>query len=311
MGDGLFPAMLEHALGAENLDGFQPGNTFNQVGVLLGRKARPFFDGLLEGLLNIEAVGDEDQHGDDGNHHHYACKHPDNKKEEYGKGEIDKSRNRCGGEKLPHRFKFLQMFGERASGSGTRLHPHAHHLGENLGGQQHIRLFTGNVDKVTAQLPHHKIEGKDHHGPDRQHPERIKRQIGHNLVIDVHGEKRAGDGKQVDQNGGDQHIAIDAAGFEQGAPEPVSITGFQHLGRALVKLELLLYIEEASQILITQLGCGQPLRGITGLRENHFPLAAIFVPLQQNAGATTAHLQYTRQQQGRNIGQWLYHFTGG
>ncbi len=91
-------------------------------------------------------------------------------------------------------------------------------------------IFTGDVDEVAAQLAHHEIEGEHHHGPDGKHPKGIECQIGHYLVVDVHGEQRAGDGKQVDQDGRDQYVPIDATGFKQSAPEPVPVTGLQYLG---------------------------------------------------------------------------------
>ncbi|MNS47180.1 hypothetical protein D3C72_797010 [compost metagenome] len=311
VGHRLLPTMLEHALCAEYLDGLKAGYALDQVGVLLGSQARALLDGLLEGCLDVEAVGHQDQHGDDGHHHHDAGKQPDDEEEEHRKWQINQGRYGGGGEELPHRFKLLQMLGERPRRGRAGLHLHPHHLGKDLGRQQHIRFLAGNVDEVAAQLAHHEVKGEHHHGPYRQHPEGVERQVGHYLVVDIHGEQGAGHRKEVDEDGGNQHIAIDAAGFKQRAPEPVTIPGLQHLGGALIELELLLDEEQPAIVFVAQLGGADPLRRVTGLGEDDLGLAPVLAPFQQDAGAAMARLQDAGQQQGGYLFEWLDDLTGG
>ncbi len=81
--------MLEHAFRTKDLHSLKARNTFDQVGIFLGSQPRSLFNRLLERLLNIEAVSDQNQHGNNGHHHHGTGKDPDNKEEEDGEGEIN------------------------------------------------------------------------------------------------------------------------------------------------------------------------------------------------------------------------------
>ncbi|MNP30520.1 hypothetical protein D3C76_1235960 [compost metagenome] len=90
----------------------------------------------------------------------------------------------------------------------------------------------------------------------------------------------------------------------------MTIPGLQHLGGALIELELLLDEEQPAIVFVTQLGQADPLGRIAGLGKDHPALGPVLIPLQQDASAAVAGLQHARQQQGGDVLERLDHFTG-
>ena len=102
------------------------------------------------------------------------------------------------------------------------LHLHRQRLAKQHAAQHQIRLFTSDIQQVG---PHIACNGlKDHRDrhTDAQRPQGDKSLVGHHPVIDVHGEKDAGQRQHVHQYRADGCTAVVAAIAPQGVEQPVA-----------------------------------------------------------------------------------------
>ena len=141
------------------------------------------------------------------------------------------------------------------------------------------------------------------HDADRQHPQGLDRIVRHHPVIHVLHEQGAGQGKQIDEKGRHQHIAIDAPRLRQGAPEPVTAALAGGTGRAFVETVLGLDVEHMPAVARGQLverqfdGTGARL----GVEDGRSPFLSI--DRREEAGMASATQQHHRQHQRRDLAQ--------
>ncbi|MNT10696.1 hypothetical protein D3C72_1455390 [compost metagenome] len=144
---------------------------------------------------------------------------------------------------------------------------------------------------------------EDHHqrDADGQHPQRFDGVVGHHAVVHVHGEKRHRHGEDVDQQGRDQRVAVQAAVFHDGGPEPMALAHLGDFRRAGVEAELRAHEADQAAVLRGEF-VGVHFDGAAaqfGVADDE--LAAI--PFQQQAGAFAFQQQDGGQQVLGNLVQ--------
>ena len=98
--------------------------------------------------------------------------------------------------------------------------------------------LAGAVHHVRARGAQDHVEDDHQSDAQGQHPERLDGVVGHHAVIDVHGEQRHRHGEDVDQQRGDQRVAVQPPVFHDGGPEPMALAHLGYFGRAGVEAEL-------------------------------------------------------------------------
>src|SRR5690606_31620785 len=117
--------------------------------------------------------------------------------------------------------------------------------------------------------------------------------VRHDAIVDVHGEQRHDDRKDVDQQGRQERVAVEAAILENRRPEPVAAALGGALRRPGIEAELRLDKADQAGILGLQVVPGY-LAGDAGL--GVLNKIVVVMDLEQQAGPAPFQDEYGRQQ---------------
>jgi hypothetical protein len=113
-------------------------------------------------------------------------------------------------------------------------------------------------------------------------------------VVHVHREHRERQREEVHQRRRPQHVAIDVALAEDGAPEPVRAAVGADLGRARVEAEVQPHEQRDAAVARIEVAARQAHGALAGLGQQH-ARGAGGVPAEQHAGALVLQHEDGRQ----------------
>ncbi len=223
VGGAALPAALHHALGAERLDRLESHQALDQRGV--AHRAGPVggLGELVHARPDRGRVADDEQHRDQHRQQHRPRDPADHDHERQREGQIDERRDRGGGDEVARRFEGSQVRGERTDRGRALLEAHAEHALHDVARELQVDALAGQIEKIAAHRAQREIGAEHDDDARREHPQRLRRAVGDHAVVDVHREQRQRQREQADHGGGEQHIAVERAMFQHGAPEPVAL----------------------------------------------------------------------------------------
>ena len=297
------PLRLDHAFGALRLDGFDGRQAFDQRGVALRAGAVGGLGQLMQAALKQVA-----QRDDDGEGHHHRQRQPrrnprQHADEDQPEGQVDQGRHGARGDEVAHLLEAAQVLRERAHRLGPMLEPQAQHLFHQPGRQHHVDTRAGLVHEVAAQQAHEQIGPNHQQHADGQRPQRFDSMVGYDAVVDVHREHRQREGKQVDQQRGQQHVAVDEALRQQRAPEPVlgNAAGLRRRRRAAIEAEMRPHEQHQTAVARFEFGCAEHHSALASFGHQH--ACAVALTAQQHAGLIVAQDQQHGQGGRIDVGQ--------
>jgi hypothetical protein len=95
-----------------------------------------------------------------------------------------------------------------------------------------IDALAGEIEEIAAHRAQREIGAEHDDDAGREHPQCLRRAVGDHAVVDVHREQRQSEREQAHHGGGEQHIAVERAMLQHGAPEPVALRAAAEFGRA-------------------------------------------------------------------------------
>ena len=219
--DDVFPAAEHGAFGPAGLDGLKAAHGFDQQRVFLGRFLVAAFDGAFQRALHDDANQDHDGRDHGRNKGDGASDVEDDGNEQDQKGQIHQCKQ-CGGtEELTQGIELAHVVDERSRGFGFVIEADGQNVAHELAGHQNVGVAAGHVHEIAAQVPEREVEKEGDADTHRQHPQGLKGVVGHDPIIHVHGEKRRGDGQQVDENRSQDDVSVNGQKMKNGAPEPL------------------------------------------------------------------------------------------
>ena len=176
-----------------------------------------------------------------------------------------------------------------------------HDFTQQGGVDRQIGFFPAQIHQTCFQPPHDELQENRQHSADRQGPQRRVGASGHHTVVNVHGEKYAGQGQHVGHHGCHHGLHIKSTETPKRAPEPIE-------GRALHGGQRLV-IARGRQLQSQYFGACQ---GLQFRQRNAVIFHALFCPPHnrffvveavQNTSAPIDQRHENRQDVMRNIGK--------
>src|SRR3546814_10279073 len=82
--------------------------------------------------------------------------------------------------------------------------------------------MTCPIEEISAHGAQDEIRNHHDGNPKHQHPQRLNRTVGYDTIVDIHGEDRQCQSKNVDQESRQHDIAVEAAVLSQRSKEHTS-----------------------------------------------------------------------------------------
>ena len=204
-------------------DRFGLDQGLDQGGILLRGGPHPLLRGAPQARLHEQTISEQDRDDRQGYQHQGAGDKPDHQQEQQGERYVDQGRQGQGGEEIANTVELAQIVRKGTGGCRSRIQTQPEHAFKQARGQLDIGLAARHVDESTPKPTQDEVETKDQGDADRQYPQGFQGLIRYHPIVDVHHEQRAGDRKQIDQNRGKDHVAIESPRGSQRAPEPVAL----------------------------------------------------------------------------------------
>ena len=262
------PKALHAALGLAGLDGLQTVDHLHEQGILLHVLLVALLGAAPRRRLEKKPQTNEDGHGCQRQEDHGAGNEGDQQQEDDQKGDINAGQQRGRTEKFTQLLEFTQVVDQRSRGFRLAFQPHGQDLVHQIAGEHDVRIATGHVHEMRAQGPQQEVEQIDDDHTGCEDPQGLYGVVGHDPVIDVHGEQGAGQGDEVDDDAGQRHMPVDGRVIAQDIPEPALSPGQAQLFHMLLRTAGNSHIQGIAGIFFLQCLQGHQLAGAFRLRED-------------------------------------------
>ena len=264
------PQALHPALGLAGLDGLQAVDHLHEQGILLHVLLVALLGAAARRGLEEEPQPDEDGHGRQRQEDHGPGDEGDQQQEDDQEGDVDAGQQRGRAEKFAQLLEFTQVIDQRARGFRFAFQPHGEDLVHQIAGEHDVCIAPGHVHEVRAQGPQQKVEQVDDDHAGGQDPQRLYGIVGHDPVIDVHGEQGAGQRDEVDDDAGQRHMAVDGRIIAQHVPEPAFALGQTQFFHMFLRTAGNGHIQGIAGVFFLQRVQGHQLAGAFRLRKDDF-----------------------------------------
>ncbi|MCY1418520.1 hypothetical protein D9M71_340810 [compost metagenome] len=217
---GTFPLVLALAFSAAGLEGLQAAEGFDQQGLAHGAKGQAFLHGVAQAYLDEQGEDNGQRKGDQRDHHQPAAEQADHCQHQHHEGQVDDAGQGHRGEEFAQALEVMNALGEAADRGRAGFHRHAGDAFEQGGRENQVGLFSGLVEQVGADYAQGQFEQGADQQAGTQHPERRGGLVGHHPVVGLHDEQRHHQPQQVDQQAGEDGVAVQPAREFEGVAEP-------------------------------------------------------------------------------------------